>query len=316
MGCIRVAFSRRFSAKKSPEAEPRQRQQGGAKGNSGLHPPAAPAQPPRTEGSTQRLQQHPAPRALPRGWGILPACSFPIPGAGFRAGMTLGAGLEAEQPGAGLAAARCACPAESKVTSACAQSPAEAGFPRLKCSTAACRVHAGGAPLSLCMGAPPQAYPSSRCPTQHRCGLSTHLLQGEEPRGAGTHLPRLGAPSGAPSAQILARFHRSPRYFGPLALVGGGENGTELLELGALGAEGLHTRVQSRARTWGGRSHAGGPRSHPDRALLVPGSPRPPRATTTPRHEEGARGGQDRIQGLGEGKRTEAPNFPHDRWVD
>lgn len=112
---------------------------------------------------------------------ILPACSPPSPAAGFGAGVTLGAGLEAEQPGAGLAAAHCAHPAESKVTSASAQSPAEAGFPRLKCSTAACRVHPGGVPLSVCVGAPHQAYPSSQNPTEHRRGLSTHLLQGEEP---------------------------------------------------------------------------------------------------------------------------------------
>lgn len=131
--------------------------------------------------SSQHPQQHPAPRALPAGWGILPACSPPSPAAGFGAGVTLGAGLEAEQPGAGLAAAHCAHPAESKVTSASVQSPAEAGFPRLKCSTAACRVHPGGVPLSVRVGAPHQAYPSSQNPTEHRRGLSTHLLQGEEP---------------------------------------------------------------------------------------------------------------------------------------
>lgn len=155
--------------------------------------------------SIQHPQQHPAPRALPGGWGILPACSPPIPAAGFGAGMLLGAGLEAE-----LTAAHCAHPAESKVTSASAQSPAEAGFPRLKCSTAACRVHTGGVPLSVCMGAPHQAYPSSQHPTEHRCGLSTRLLQGEEPRGAGTHLVWLGAPRGGQDrAQELGEEKRT-----------------------------------------------------------------------------------------------------------
>lgn len=206
-------FQKVFSQEK-----PRGRAQAAAAGRSkGEQRPPSPGSP---SSAPAHGGQHPAPRALPRGWGILPACSFPIPGAGFRAGMTLGAGLEAEQPGAGLAAARCACPAESKVTSACAQSPAEAGFPRLKCSTAACRVHAGGAPLSLCMGAPPRLIPAPAAPHSTGVGSAPTLLQGEEPRGAGTHLPRLGAPSGAPSAQILAQFHRSPPLLWPLGAGG------------------------------------------------------------------------------------------------